>query len=134
MSVTCTTSAGSDAPRQADHDQARHVRGIPAEEEEREGEHEDRADDPVLQEGQAEDLPIAEDVPELFVAHLCEGRVHHEDETDRYGNVGCSDLESIDEPFHPGHEIPQPVTLLCTESSRDLYGLLSVMPERPAPA
>ena len=73
-----------DAPGEADHDQADHVlvigdhrRGRRAQrrrhdvqEDQREGEHQDRADDPVLDERQREDLRVAEDLAQFLVADL----------------------------------------------------------------
>ena len=57
-----------DAAGQADHDQADHELRVVVEEEGGEGEHEDGADDPVLDEREAQDSGVAKDVAEFFVA------------------------------------------------------------------
>ena len=85
-----------DAARQPDHDQAGHVFGITAQEDDRQGEHQDRTDDPVLQQGEPQDLPVAEDVPQLLVVHLGERRVHHQDQPDGNRDIGGPDRDRID--------------------------------------
>ncbi|MBK7399566.1 MAG: hypothetical protein IPJ34_25730 [Myxococcales bacterium] len=93
-----------DAPGQADEDQPEHVLGLVPEEHDREREHQDRADDPVLHQRQGEDLLVAEDEAELLVADLGERRVHHDDEPDRDGHRGGADAE----PREPRRERRHP--------------------------
>ena len=85
-----------DTTGKADHDQADHVLGLVVQEDHRQAEHQDRANDPVLDERQPENLGVAEDRPHLLVADLGQRRVHHQDETDGDGDVGRPDVESID--------------------------------------
>ena len=80
-----------DAAGQADHDQADHVLRVAAQEEDRQHEHQDGADDPVLHEREAEDLVVAEDLAQLLVLHLGQGRIHHQDQADGDGDVGGAD-------------------------------------------
>ena len=82
-----------DAARQADHDEADHVLGVVVQEDDGQEEHEQRPDDPVLHQRQAEDPVVAEDVAELLVLHLGERRIHHHDEADGDGDVGRADVE-----------------------------------------
>ena len=91
-----------DAAGQADHDQAVHVLGLVAEEDDGQGEHQERSDDPVLDEGQAENLDVLEDVAELLVFHLGQGRIHHQDQADGDGDVGRARLELVDEADDAG--------------------------------
>jgi hypothetical protein len=44
--------------------------GLPGEEQDGEDEHQNRTDDPVLHQGEAEDLEVAEHLAHLFVADL----------------------------------------------------------------
>ena len=97
-----------DAAGQADHDQAVHVFGLVAEEDDGQGEHQERPDDPVLDEGQRQDLDVLEDVAELLVLHLGQGRIHHQDEADGDGDVGRPRLELVDEADDGRDEIAQP--------------------------
>ncbi len=76
-------------------------------EDDREQEHEHRADHPILYQGQAKYARVAENVPEFLVLHLGERRVHHQDEADRDRNIGRADLKLIDEPLHGRHGIAQ---------------------------
>ncbi len=80
-----------DAARQPDHDQPGHVFGVAAQEDDRQQEHQDRADDPVLQQRQAQHLPVAEDLAQLVIMHLGQRRVHHQDQADGDGDVGGAD-------------------------------------------
>ena len=72
-----------------------------SQEDDRQHEHQDRADDPVLQKGDAQDLPVAEDIPKLLVADFCQGRIHHQDQADRNGDIGRADRDSLIESLHP---------------------------------
>jgi hypothetical protein len=91
-----------DAARQADHDEPDHVLGVVVQEDDRQEEHEERADDPVLHQRETEDLVVAEDLAELLVLHLGERRIHHHDEPDGDGDVGRPDVEPVDEAGHAG--------------------------------
>ena len=55
-----------------------------------------------------EDLDVPEDVAELLVLHLGQGRVHHQDEADGDGDVGRPGLEPVDEADDGRDEIAQP--------------------------
>ena len=81
----------------ADEDQSRHVVGRVGQEDDGQHEHQDGADDPVLDEGKRQDLPVPEDIRQLFVADLGQGRVHHDDQPDGDGDVGGPDAEFIPE-------------------------------------
>ena len=81
-----------------------HVLWLVPQENDGEGSHEDRADDPVLDEGQAEDLAVLEDILHLVVAHLRQRRVHHEYEADRYRDIGRPDGEPVPERRDAGDE------------------------------
>ena len=89
-----------DAPGQADEDQAGHVFGMGREEERGESEHEDGTDDPVQEEGRAEDPYVAEHVPQFLVLHLGQWRIHHQDEPDGDGQVGRAHLAELDQGGH----------------------------------
>ena len=82
-----------DAARDADEDEAHHVVGVVAQEEHREQEHQHRADEPVLREGEAEDAGVGEDLGELRILHLRQRRIHHENEADGDGQVGRANGE-----------------------------------------
>jgi len=52
----------------------------------RQEKHDDRADEPVLREGQGQRLLIRKDHPYLAIVDFREGRIHHDDEAGRYGD------------------------------------------------
>ena len=85
-----------DAAGEADHDQADHVLGFVGQEDDRQREHQDRPDDPVLNQRQAKNFPVDEDIGQFLVTDLGERWVHHQDQAQRDRNVGRSDLEGID--------------------------------------
>ena len=93
-----------DAARQADHDQPDHVLGIAAQEDDRQHEHQDRADDPVLEQRQAQHLPVAEDVAQFFVLHFGQRRVHHQDQADGDGDIGGAHGNWLMKPSTPGNK------------------------------
>ncbi len=70
-------------------------------------EHQDGADDPVLNEREAQDFLVPEDLAEFLILDLGQRRVHHEDKADGNGNVGRADLEAVDEVFSALDEIPE---------------------------
>ena len=96
-----------DAAGDADQNQAAHVGRFAAQEDEREEEHQDGADDPVLRQRESEHAAVAEDFAEFFVADLCQRRKHHDDEADGDGDVGGAALEAVDEDGDVGHEVSQ---------------------------
>ena len=83
-----------DAAGDADQDEAAHVGRFAAQKDDGEEEHQHRADQPVLNQGQAEDALIAEDLSQLFVADLRQRREHHDDESDGDRDVCRSRSES----------------------------------------
>ena len=95
-----------DATGNPDQDQTVHQERLVAEKNDGKDKHQDRADDPVLDKRQAEDLRVPENVVELFVPHFCERRVHHEDEPDRDGDRCRPDREAGDHCGHCGREVP----------------------------
>ena len=84
-----------DAARQADHDQPSHVFGIVVQEDDRQHEHQDGADDPVLQQRQAQHLPVAENLAQLVIMHFGQRRVHHQDQADGDGDVGGANRNGL---------------------------------------
>eukprot|EP01022_Parablepharisma_sp_SALTPOND_P017192 TRINITY_DN2694_c2_g1_i2.p1 TRINITY_DN2694_c2_g1~~TRINITY_DN2694_c2_g1_i2.p1 ORF type:complete len:569 (-),score=155.47 TRINITY_DN2694_c2_g1_i2:132-1838(-) len=98
-----------DAAGQADENQAHHVLLLAREKGHGQGEHEHRANDPVLHQGQGQHLYVAEDRAQLLVAHLGQGRVHHQDQADGDGQVGGAHREMVHDltdagiPVAPGH-------------------------------
>jgi hypothetical protein len=58
------------ATRDTDQDQAAHVRGLATKKKDGQKEHQDRADQPVLYQRQAEHALVAEYFSQLFVADL----------------------------------------------------------------
>ena len=97
-----------DAAREADQDETHHVLGLVVQEHDRQREHQHGADDPVLHERKPQHLRVPEDVGKLFVAHLREGRVHHQHQAGRDRDVRGPDLEAVDEAFDPRHEVAEP--------------------------
>ena len=51
-------------------------------------------------------LPIAEDLPQLFVTNLGQRRIHHDDEPDRNRDIGCAHLEAVNKGCGFGDEMP----------------------------
>ena len=86
-----------DAAREAHHDESDHELRVVVQEDDRQQEHDDRPDDPVLHQREAEDPVVAEDVAEFLVAHLGERRIHHHDEADGDGDVGGAHGPLLDE-------------------------------------
>jgi len=70
-------------------------------------EHQDGTDDPVLNQGEAQNLPIAKNVSKFLVLHLRKRRVHHQDQADGDGDVRRSGLETVDEGLYSGDEVSQ---------------------------
>jgi hypothetical protein len=83
-------------------------RGIAAQENDGQEEHQDRSDDPVLEERERQDPPVPEDIAELLVPDLRQRRIHHQDQADGDGNVGRADLEALDELLDTRYDVAQP--------------------------
>ena len=95
------------APGKADHDETDHVFGIGTKKDDRKSEHQDRADDPVLDERETQDLLVPEDLAEFLILDLRKRRIHHQDKTDGDGDVGRADLKAVDEGFSSLNEISE---------------------------
>jgi hypothetical protein len=78
-----------------------------AQEDDGQREHQNWTDNPVLQQRQAENFPIAEDVAQLVVVHLRQRRIHHEDEADGDWYRGRADAHAVEDGLHAGED--------CTE-------------------
>jgi hypothetical protein len=85
-----------DAAGQSDQDDALHESRLVEQEQDGEEEHEERSDDPVLHQGESQDLPVAKDVPQLLVVDLGQRRIHHDDEADGDGDGGGADGGALD--------------------------------------
>jgi hypothetical protein len=90
------------AARQANHDKASHVFGIATQENDGEGKHQKRANHPILQQREAEDFLVAEDLAQFFVADFSQRRVHHQDESHGNGNRSRANAEAIEKGHDPG--------------------------------
>ena len=96
-----------DAARQPNQDQAGHVFGLVAQEQHRKRKHENRSDNPVLNERKQQHPAVLEDAAHLLVLHLCQRRIHHQDQADRNGDRGCACVEAVQERHHARHEVAQ---------------------------
>ena len=96
-----------DAAGQADDDQTHHVLRVTPEKDDGQQEHQDGADHPVLDQGQGQDLEVLEDLGQFLVAHLGQGRIHHQNEANGDGNVGSAHLEEGQELGETGQEITE---------------------------
>ena len=94
-----------DAAGDADQDQAAHIGGLAPQENYGQEEHQHRADKPVLHERQPENALVAEDLAQLFVAHLRQRRKHHDDEADGDRDVCCPGLKAVDEAGRRRNEV-----------------------------
>ena len=83
-----------DAAGQADDDQTHHVLRVVPQKHNGQREHKDRADDPVLDQGEGQDFEVLEDLGQFLVAHLGQRRIHHQDEADGDGNGGRPHLKT----------------------------------------
>ena len=90
-----------DAAGQADQDQPHHIFVVSGEKGHRQPEHQNRSDQPVLDQRQGQHLGVAEDLVQLLVAHLGQGRIHHQNQADGDGQVGGADLEGVDNLADP---------------------------------
>ena len=89
------TIAAGDAPALSDDVQEDHGQH----------EHQDRADDPVLDEGERQHLRVAEHLAQFLVADLRQRRVHHDDQADGDRDGRRPDLERRDEPDEARQEV-----------------------------
>ena len=96
-----------DAAGEPDQDQTGHVLGGVAQEDHGQREHQQRPDDPVLDQRQGEDPDVAEDAPDLLVADLRQRRVHHQDQADRDRDRGRPDAEPVEERHDPRQQVPE---------------------------
>lgn len=85
-----------DAARDADHNQADHVFGFVGQKENRQKKHQKRSDYPVLNKRQSQNFRVPKNQWKLFVFHFGKRRIHHQDQTERDGNVRRADLKLID--------------------------------------
>ena len=84
-----------DATCEADEDEPKHVLGFVVQEDDREPEHQDRADDPVLHQGKQKHPLVTEDLADLLVAHLRKRRKHHEDKPDSDRDRGRAHAHTV---------------------------------------
>ena len=84
-----------DTSREANHDEAEHELWLVRQEQCGECEHQNRANNPILDERDREYFPIAKDAREFFVAHLRERRKHHQYEANRDRHVRGSNGHAI---------------------------------------
>lgn len=96
-----------DAARQPHEDEALRIPRHVPEEHDRQGEHHQRPDHPVLDEREREHPAVAERGAELLIADLGQGRVHHQDQPDRDRDVGGPHLPPLDEGLEPGRGVPE---------------------------
>ena len=73
-----------DAARHAHHDQADHVFGVVAKENQGKDKHQNRSHHPVLHQGEGQNFFISENHAHLIVLDLGQRRIHHQDQA--YGN------------------------------------------------
>ncbi len=69
--------------------------------------HENGANDPVLDQGEGQYLNIFENLRQFLIAHLGQGRIHHQDKTDGDGDVGGAHLKVGQNLGKPWDEIAQ---------------------------
>ena len=84
-----------DAARQADENHARHVVGVVGQEQHGQPEHQERSDQPVLDQGQHQHTTVGKDLRQFLVAHARQRRIHHHDQANRDWNVGAADAELV---------------------------------------
>ena len=96
-----------DAPGEPDQDEPGHVLRVVAQEDHRQREHQQRTDDPVLDQRQREDPHVPEDPADLLVADLRERRVHHQDQADRDRDRGRPHAQPVEEGDDPRDDDPE---------------------------
>lgn len=82
-----------------------HVFWVILQEEHSQHEHQNRADDPVLNERKPQNLDVAEDLAQLLIFHFGKRRIHHQDQANGDRNIGRARLKLIDELLDAGDEI-----------------------------
>jgi len=97
-----------DAARDADEDQAGAVVGVVGEEEPGEGEHQERPDDPVEEQGDAEEPPRAADVAQFLVLHARQDGVHHQQEAEGDRQGDGAELEAVERGGEAGNQRAEP--------------------------
>ena len=96
-----------DAAGQTDQNEAGHVFGFVAQKKHGEREHQDRPDHPVLDQREDQDAAVLEHSPHLFVLHLRQRRIHHQDQPDG-DRDGCrADAETVEERYDAGNQVPE---------------------------
>jgi hypothetical protein len=85
------------AARQSYHNEANHIFGTVGEENNGQDKHQDWSNNPILDQGKTEYLPVPKYFAQLFIPDLCQGRVHHEDQANRYRKIRRSHLKPINE-------------------------------------
>ena len=65
-----------------------------------ESKHQDRPDHPVLDKRDAENFPVFENIAQFFVADFCERGIHHQDQSERNGDIGRAYRDSGVEILH----------------------------------
>ena len=66
----------------SDQNEARHVVGPVPQKRDRQHEHQHRANEPILHEGERQNFLVPEHVAHFLVMHLRQRRIHHQDQTD----------------------------------------------------
>lgn len=94
------------ASGETDDDESRHIFWVSAEEQDRQEEHENGSDDPVLHEGKNKNLRVLENVPQLFVFDLCQRGIHHEDKPNCDWDICRAALKCVPEPHDARDGIP----------------------------
>ena len=70
-----------------------------AKEDDRECEHQDRANDPILDQRECQDFLVAEHISQFLILYLGKGGIHHDDKADGNRDIGGADLKGVDELF-----------------------------------
>lgn len=92
-------------PGKPDHDKTHHVFRIAPQEYDREKKHQNRPDNPVLDQGQDQYPVILKDFPQLFIPHFRERRIHHKYKAYGNRNICRTALELVPEIDNAGGQI-----------------------------
>ena len=90
---------------QPNHDQPNHIFRVVAQEKDCQQKHQHRPNQPVLDQGEAQNFSVAKNFAQLFILHLGKRGIHHQDQPDGDGNVGCAHLKAVDQRFGARDEI-----------------------------
>ena len=93
------------APGQTDQDQAHHILLVPGKERDGQKEHENGADDPVLDQRKGKNFIVSKHLPQLFVSHLRQGGYIMRISPMAIGMFVVSDLKLVPEIDHAGEYI-----------------------------